>query len=79
MPLMLRMIDGLDQFVQLDVPFLLEERTTRVARLRDLMERSDVSVSEKFRNVFEAYQVENDYGRTIEAYKASLDVAVFTL
>jgi hypothetical protein len=75
MPLMLRMIDGLDQFVQLDVPFLLEERTTRVARLRDLMERSDVSVSEKFRNVFEAYQVENDYGRTIEAYKASLEVA----
>jgi hypothetical protein len=75
MPLMLRMIDGLEQFIDLDVPFLVEERRARIGRLREIMERSDVSVAEKFRNVFEAYQVENDYGRTIEAYKGSLEVA----
>ena len=31
-PLMQQMVDTLDRFVELDVPFLLEERTARVAR-----------------------------------------------
>jgi hypothetical protein len=74
MPLMLEMIEGLEQFVELDVPFLLEERQRRVAGLRVLMERGDVSVAEKVRRVFEAFEIENDYGRTIEAYKGSLEL-----
>jgi hypothetical protein len=73
-PLMLRMIDGLEQFVELDLPFLLEERRQRVAFLRTLLERSDVTVAEKFRRLLEAYEIENDYGRTIESYKGSLEV-----
>jgi len=73
-PIMTRMIDGLDQFVSLDVPFLLEERKNRVAKLKDLMERDDVTVAEKFRKVTEAYQIENDYGRTIEAYKDTVNI-----
>ena len=75
MPLMLRMIDGLEKFVSLDIPFLEEERMERVEKLRDLMERSDVSVAEKFRNVFEAFSIENEYGRTISSYKGALDIA----
>ncbi|WP_394223596.1 DUF3450 domain-containing protein [Alteromonas gracilis] len=67
-PLMMRMIDGLEQFVALDVPFLPEERANRVADLRAMMDRADVAASEKFRRVMEAYQVEMDYGRTMEAY-----------
>lgn len=73
-PLMTRMVDSLEQFVQLDVPFLVEERQNRVAFLRDLMERSDVTVAEKLRRVLEAYEIENDYGRTIEAYKGTLEL-----
>lgn len=73
-PLMLSMIESLDEFVELDVPFLLEERRKRVADLRALMERSDVTAAEQFRRVLEAYQIENDYGRTIEAYKGSVDI-----
>ena len=73
-PLMIRMIDGLEQFVQLDVPFLPEERSKRVADLREMMDRADVSPSEKFRRVMEAYQVEMDYGRTMEAYSGLLTV-----
>ena len=74
-PLMIRMIDGLEQFVALDIPFLEKERTDRVDKLRAVMERGDVSVAERTRNVFEAYQVENDYGRTIESYKGELNIA----
>jgi hypothetical protein len=74
LPLMSRMIDGLEQFVGLDVPFLLQERRGRTDKLRALLVRADVTVAEKFRRVLEAYQIENDYGRTIEAYKAKLDL-----
>ena len=65
---MLRMIEGLEQFVRLDVPFLPEERSNRIADLKTMMDRADVAPSEKFRRVMEAYQVEMDYGRTLEAY-----------
>jgi DNA repair exonuclease SbcCD ATPase subunit len=67
-PLMLRMIAGLEQFVALDVPFLAEERAKRIAELKNMMDRADIAPSEKFRRVMEAYQVEMDYGRTLEAY-----------
>jgi len=73
-PLMTRMLDSLEQFVQLDTPFLLAERTERLERLRGMMERSDVSSAEKFRRVIEAFQIENDYGRTIEAYKGTVPI-----
>lgn len=68
-PLMMNMIDGLAQFVSLDVPFLPEGRNQRVMDLRTMMDRADVAPSEKFRRVMEAFQVEMDYGRTLEAYQ----------
>lgn len=73
-PLMIRMIDGLEQFVALDVPFLPEERTRRIADLKETMDRADVAVSEKFRRVLEAFQVEMGYGRSIEAYQGLIEI-----
>jgi hypothetical protein len=73
-PLMQRMIEALDHFVKLDVPFLIQERTGRVEGLKALMRRADVTTAEKFRQIMEAYQIENEYGRTIEAYRATLEV-----
>ena len=73
-PLMLRMIDGLEQFVNLDLPFLMNERRERVERLRTIMDRADVAVSEKFSQVLQAYQIENEYGRTMEAYGDTITV-----
>ncbi len=74
LPLMIRMIGSLEEFIALDVPFLQEERTHRIASLRGMMERSDVTAAEKFRRVLEAYQIEVDYGNTIEAYRGDIDV-----
>ena len=71
MPLMERMLATLDQFVSLDVPFLIQERQERIANLRVLLLSSDVTISEKFRRVLEAFQIEIEYGRTIEAYRGS--------
>ena len=75
LPLLSRMLDGLDNFIELDMPFLMDERRQRAQRLRDLLVRSDVTVAEKTRRVLEAYQIENDYGRTLEAYKGKLNLA----
>ncbi|MDY6829840.1 MAG: DUF3450 domain-containing protein [Pseudomonadota bacterium] len=75
MPLMLKMIDALDQFVALDVPFLQGERTARVEHLQALVDRADVTAAEKFRNIHEAYLTEMEYGRTIEAYRGELETA----
>ena len=72
LPLMARMIDGLAQLISLDIPFLLAERNDRVLRLRDLLTRPDVSTSEKYRNVLNAFQIENEYGRTIKSYSTTI-------
>ena len=71
-PLMLEMIDTLDKIVESDMPFRLEERRARVVRLRDMMDQADVTASEKYRRVMEAYQGEMEYGRTTEAYAEAL-------
>lgn len=73
-PLMVKMIGGLEEMVKLDMPFLMAERTGRVETLKEIMERSDVSVAEKFRKVMEAYQIENDYGSSSEWYKEELEI-----
>jgi len=72
-PLMQDMLGALEQFIQLDVPFLEQERQARMEGLRTMMGRADVTHSEKFRRILEAYQIENEYGRTIETYQASLN------
>jgi len=74
-PLMLRMLAMLEEFVAMDAPFLPTERADRLQELVGLMDRADVSTSEKYRRILEAYQVEADYGRTIESYRDTVDQA----
>lgn len=71
-PLMQRMVDALERFIALDVPFLLEERTQRVKSLQEMMTRADVTISEKYRRIMEAYQIELENGRTLDTYDGVL-------
>ncbi|MDX1459827.1 MAG: DUF3450 domain-containing protein [Xanthomonadales bacterium] len=71
-PLMLEMIDTLGQMIEADMPFRLQERRARVDRLRNMMDQADVTTSEKYRRVMEAYQGELEYGRTTESYAEAL-------
>ena len=73
-PLMLGMLDSIENFVELDVPFLPEERAERMADLHDVMVRADVTDAERYRRIVEAYQIENEFGRTIEAYQGELNL-----
>lgn len=67
-PLMLRMVDGLEQFINLDVPFHSQERQERLAFIKDALDNPAIADSEKFRQVLEGYQIENEYGRKTDAY-----------
>ncbi|MCV6615563.1 MAG: DUF3450 domain-containing protein [Cellvibrionaceae bacterium] len=73
-PLILRMLEALDQFVNLDAPFHVAERQERLQMLKDNQERADISVAEKFRQVLEAYKIETEYGRKIDTYKDTLQI-----
>src|SRR5690606_21163089 len=74
LPLMLRMVESLEQFIALDLPFLPRERAERLAFVREAIDRVDVTVAEKFRQALEAYLIELEFARTIEAYTGTVDV-----
>ena len=72
-PLMVRMVDTLDKFVELDAPFLPEERRDRVENIKSLMDDANVAVGERYRRLMEAYTIEMDYARNIDTYEGMLD------
>lgn len=73
-PLMLSMVDALDQFIDLDIPFHLEERKERVAKLREVIGDAEVIGAEKLRKVYEAYQIETDFGSNLDTYRQVVDI-----
>ena len=73
-PLMDRMVIGLGQFIDNDMPFHMKERQDRLEHLRDVLDDPDVAVSEQFAAVLNAYQIENDFGRSMTAYTDEIDV-----
>jgi len=78
-PLMRSMADALEKFVVLDLPFHHEERINGVLHLKQRLSQPDLSVSAKFRLLLEAYQLEQDYGSNIEAWRGPLQLAGETL
>jgi hypothetical protein len=74
LPLMTRMITGLEQFIEADVPFLLDERRERAARLRAML-RTDLGAAQQFRSVMEAWMIEmQDYGSSNDVYADTIMV-----
>ena len=73
-PLVTRMLDGLDQFIDLDMPFDLDTRKGNIEAVRANLDRSDVTSAEAFRQVLELYSIELQYGRGIESYSDTIEV-----
>jgi hypothetical protein len=73
-PLMVEMVDVLGQFIELDQPMLLDERKARLEKLKANLTRSDVELAEKYRRLLEAYQIEAEYGQSLEAYEGTIEV-----
>jgi len=72
-PLLLRMIETLEEFILIDAPFLQEERLTRIDLIKGMMDRPDVSLPDKYRRIMEAYQIEMEYGRTIDTITETIN------
>jgi hypothetical protein len=70
---MVRMVDSIDQFVDRDAPFLPDERRDRIETVKSIMDDANVAVGERFRRLMEAYTIEMDYARNMEAYTGMLD------
>ena len=73
-PFMDNMIEALDQFVDLDLPFLIDERKKRIEKLRANTSNSNLSAAERFRQVLEAYKIELNYGNGVEASTQNVNV-----
>jgi len=73
-PHLLTMIDWLDSFIAKDIPFHTETRQHSLAYLKASMIDPDTSLPERYRRVLEAYQIESEYGYTIEAYPQTIKV-----
>ena len=73
LPLMLRMMDSLEKFVELDLPFLRAERDERLRNVRKTLTDPEAGIADRFRRLLEAYRVEADYGRTLGAERTEID------
>lgn len=67
-PLIGDMLEQLKTIVAADIPFRAEERAERLERLDAVMADPTQTAASRFRLIVEAYQIENEYGRTIDAY-----------
>lgn len=72
LPLMLQMVDSLDQYVKLDIPYHLDTRQARVQQLRSMMTTQAASVNDVFQKLVQAYNDEIAAGKTVEAYRGEL-------
>ena len=73
--LMEKMLSSMEQFIEMDYPFHVDERANRIQFARDAIDNPDVSIAEKFRQVLVMYQTETSYGRTIETYPDTITIA----
>lgn len=71
-PLMEDMAGRFGELVEADLPFLIEERTERATRLEGVLSNPDMSAAQRYRLIVEAYQIENEYGRTIGADECTI-------
>ena len=73
-PLMLRMANTLEQFVELDRPFHMEERRKRVADVKAYIGDAGITAAEKLRLVLEAYRIETSFGGDLDEYSDVVEI-----
>ena len=72
-PLLLGMVQGLERFIVLDLPFHHQQRIDSVLILRERVLDPGLSLADRFQLTMEAFQIELDYGYSLEAYRDEID------
>ena len=78
-PLMLQMVDSLNQFVKLDIPYRVDERLARVQDVRNAINNPTVPVTDSFQRLIQAYKDEIAAGKTVESYRGEISTGGKTL
>ncbi|MEL7313240.1 MAG: DUF3450 domain-containing protein [Pseudomonadota bacterium] len=73
-PMLEALVDDLDTFIDADLPFRLEARKDRVARLREYLVDPNISVTERYRQIMDAYTAEMESGRKTDTWTETIDV-----
>lgn len=73
-PMLLSMIEDLKLFVSADLPFKMEERRARLEALDAVMASPNVTASEQYRLIMEAYSAEMEYGSTIDTWQEEIEL-----
>ncbi len=74
-PLMEDMVSRFGELVAADLPFEIEDRTTRATRLQGVLSNPDMSAAQRYRLIVEAYQIELEKGRTMNVSQCTIPVA----
>jgi hypothetical protein len=74
LPFLEQTYQRLSERIREDLPFLTQERSNRLLRLREILDDGLVSDAEKFRKTMEALLVEAEYGNTVEVYRQPIDL-----
>ncbi len=73
-PMLLEMYVALEDFIAQDLPFRMDERMDRLARIEEALGDAGISPAERYRLLLNAYEIEASYGRSLEAYREEVDV-----
>lgn len=68
-PFMEKVYRRLEMLMATDPPFLNEERTGRLTRLKQVLDDPLAPIGEKYRRTLDALFIEAEYGNTIEVYQ----------
>ena len=71
-PYLQKRIDSLQSSIEDDLPFLVEERASRIKYLHNSLYDPDISLAEKMQRILKAYQVEAKYGKTLGVEQRTL-------
>ena len=73
-PLMMSMLQGLEDFIGLDMPFKKEQRLEEAQAISANLDSARFSAAEKFRQILELFDIESEYSQSLETYRAALDI-----
>lgn len=69
-----RMMASIEEFVESDLPFNLQQRREEVSRIRGLVDNPAAPLSQKMRMLIALYQAEGAYGRTLDTFDVTMEV-----
>lgn len=72
MPYLDGLLDELEALMAQDLPFLVNERQERIARVKQALKDDTIPAAEKFRRLMEALIIEAQYGNTTDVYSQKI-------